>query len=60
MSEVDFDRLLIGVVIEVLFKYGELVDPIIIKPEELKRRSNGFLKTIISGENSLYSSTSTP
>ena len=59
VGEVDFDGLM-DFLIEVLLKYGGLVGPIVIKPEDLKRRSNGFIKTVMNEGKSLYSSTSTP
>jgi len=59
VGDVDFDKLM-DVVTEVLLKYGELVSPIIIKPEEFKRRKDSFIKTVMSEGKLLYSSISTP
>ena len=39
-----------------LLKYGELISPIVIKPEEFKRRKDSFIKTVMSEGKPLYSS----
>ncbi|WP_456367170.1 hypothetical protein [Thermococcus sp.] len=47
-------------VTDILLKYGELISPIVIKPEESKRRKDSFIKTVMSEGKPLYSSISTP
>ncbi|WP_297470711.1 nucleotidyltransferase domain-containing protein [Thermococcus sp.] len=59
IGEVDFNELM-DVVTDILLKYGELISPIVIKPEEFKRRKDSFIKTVMSEGKPLYSSISTP
>ncbi len=49
VGEVDFDELM-DVVTDILLKYGELVSPVVIKPEEFKRRKDSFIRTVVRGE----------
>ena len=48
------------VVTEVLLKHGELISPIVIKPDEFKSRKDSFIRTVLEEGKSLYPSTSTP
>ncbi|ASJ07641.1 hypothetical protein A3L08_03960 [Thermococcus pacificus] len=59
VGEVDFDELM-EIVTDILLKHGELVSPIVIKPEEFKRRKDSFIRTVLEEGKPLYSSTSTP
>ncbi|NJF26063.1 nucleotidyltransferase domain-containing protein [Thermococcus sp. Bubb.Bath] len=45
VGEVDFDEI-IELVTEVLLKYGELISPILLKPDEFKKRNDSFIRTV--------------
>lgn len=47
VGEVDFDEL-IELVTDVLLRYGELISPILLKPDEFKKRNDSFIKTVKS------------
>ncbi|WP_324735516.1 nucleotidyltransferase domain-containing protein [Thermococcus sp. SY098] len=54
-EESDIDVLIVGNVLfddvvdistKVLLKYGELISPIVISPEEFRRRNDSFIRTV--------------
>ncbi len=45
VGDVSFDEV-IDVSTKVLLKYGELISPIVISPEEFKRRDDSFIQTV--------------
>ncbi|ASJ02300.1 hypothetical protein A3L09_03000 [Thermococcus profundus] len=45
VGDVDFDEV-IGLVTDVLLRYGELISPVIIKPDEFKKRNDSFIRTV--------------
>jgi len=59
VGDVDFDELM-EVVTDILLEYGELISPIVLKPEEFRKRRDSFIKTVLSEGKVLYSSISTP
>ena len=59
VGDVDFDELM-DIVTDILLEYRELISPIVIKPEEFKRRKDTFIKTVLREGKVLYSSSSTP
>lgn len=59
VGDVDFDELM-DVVTDILLKHGELISPVVIKPEEFKRREDSFIKTVLREGKVVYSSTPIP
>ncbi|WP_245599235.1 nucleotidyltransferase domain-containing protein [Thermococcus nautili] len=59
VGDVDFDGLM-EVVTNILLEYGELISPIVLKPEEFRKRRDSFIRTVLSEGKVLYSSISTP
>ena len=59
VGDVDFDELM-EVVTDILLEYGELISPIVLKPEEFRKRMDSFIRTVLSEGKVLYSSISTP
>jgi len=45
VGDVSFDEV-IDVSTKVLLKYGELISPIVISPEEFRRRNDSFIRTV--------------
>jgi len=44
------------VVTDILLEYGELISPIVLRPEEFRKRRDSFIKTVLSEGKVLYSS----
>ncbi len=59
MGDVGFDDVM-ELVTDVLLKHGELISPVILKPDEFRKRKDSFIETIKTEGVFLYSSTSTP
>jgi len=59
VGNIDFDKLM-DVITDILLKHGELISPVVIKPEEFKRRKDSFIKTVLREGKVVYSLTSTP
>ena len=55
VGDVDFDELM-NIVTDILLEYGELISPIVLKPEEFGKRRDSFIKTVLSEGKVLYSS----
>ncbi|EEB73878.1 nucleotidyltransferase domain-containing protein [Thermococcus sp. AM4] len=55
VGDVDFDGLM-EVVTDILLEYGELISPIVLKPEEFRKRRDSFIRTVLSEGKVLYSS----
>ncbi len=47
---------MVDVVTGILLEYGELISPIVIKPEEFKNRNDSFIRTVLEEGKPLYSS----
>ncbi|WP_054840032.1 nucleotidyltransferase domain-containing protein [Thermococcus sp. JCM 11816] len=45
VGEIDFDEV-IELVTDVLLRYGELISPVLLKPDEFKKRNDSFIKTV--------------
>ncbi|WP_457752629.1 nucleotidyltransferase domain-containing protein [Thermococcus sp.] len=45
VGEVSLDEV-VDISTEVLLKYGELISPIVISPEEFRRRDDSFIRTV--------------
>ncbi|WP_010885383.1 nucleotidyltransferase domain-containing protein [Pyrococcus horikoshii] len=54
VGEVDFEGV-IELVTEVLLRYVELISPVLIKPEEFKKRNDSFIRIIKPKEYTLKS-----
>lgn len=37
---------MIELVTDVLLRYGELISPVLLKPDEFKKRNDSFIKTV--------------
>jgi len=59
VGDIDFDGLM-NIVTDILLEYGELISPIVLRPEEFRKRRDSFIKTVLSEGKVLYSSISTP
>ncbi|WP_457751994.1 nucleotidyltransferase domain-containing protein [Thermococcus sp.] len=55
VGDVDFEGLM-EVVTDILLEYGELISPVVMKPEEFKKREDSFIRTVLSEGKVLYSS----
>lgn len=55
VGDVDFNELM-EVVTDILLEYGELISPVVMKPEEFKKREDSFIRTVLGEGKVLYSS----
>ncbi|AMM53809.1 nucleotidyltransferase domain-containing protein [Pyrococcus kukulkanii] len=57
VGDVDFYEIM-EIVTDILLEYGELISPILLGPEELRKRKDSFIKTILTEGKVVYSKTS--
>ena len=53
VGNVNFDDVM-EIVTDILLEYGELISPILLRPEEIRKRKDSFIKTILTEGKVVY------